>query len=111
MRRPEDVPLSDDDLLEAARGTTWYFVDYIRGVGPIIPMQDVPNLPRTLHGDRFVQLAEGYHDRAMVDRVVDGHRDLSTMPPTTLLSANHSGALKHADAVGKSLLEESHPGV
>ena len=109
-RRPPDIFLDDSvHLLPQARGTTWYFVDFLRGTGPIIPLAEAQLPAPQLSGERFTELAQGYHDHAMLDRVVKGHRDLSQMPPTTVLSANHAGAFRHVDAVSASFESESSP--
>ena len=52
-------------------------------------------------------LGKEYHDKRVLDQLCDGHRNLSKCPPLTVLSANHSGALRFHDAVGKQFADDS----
>ena len=53
------------------------------------------------------KLGEGYHDRRVLDQLCDGHRNLSRCDRVTVLSANHSGALRFHEAVGKQFADDS----
>ena len=56
---------------------------------------------------RVKLLGKDYHDKRVLDQLCDGHRNLSKCPPLTVLSANHSGALRFHDAVGKQFADDS----
>ena len=93
----------------AARGRAWYLIDHIRtgGASPIVPLEEASPLAPAINAERVRLLGEDYHDKRVLDQLCDGHRNLSKCPPLTVLSANHSGALRFHDAVGKQFADDS----
>ena len=62
-----------------------------------------------IKSERVRKLGEHYHDKRVLDQLCDGHRNLSRCPAVTVLSANHSGALKFHEAVAKQFADDSAP--
>ena len=56
-------------------------------------------------------MGRDYHDKRVLDQLCDGHRNMSRCPPVTVLSANHSGALRFHEAVAKQFTDDSAPDV
>jgi hypothetical protein len=111
LRRPDDLVLDDEYVQPAARGRAWYLLDHVRsgGVEPIVPLEEAAPLPPVIESERVRKLGEHYHDKRVLDQLCDGHRNLSRCPTVTVLSANHSGALKYHEAVGKQFTDDSAP--
>ena len=111
LRRPEDLILGDEFLRPKARGRPWYLVDHVRsgGVEPIVPLEEAAPLAPVIRAGRVRKLSKGYHDRRVIDQLCDGHRNLSSCPAVTVLSANHSGALRFHEAVAKQFEDDSAP--
>ena len=109
LTRPDDLVLDDEFVQPAARGRAWYLIDHIRtgGASPIVPLEEASPLEPAINAVRVRLLGEDYHDKRVLDQLCDGHRNLSKCPPLTVLSANHSGALRFHDAVGKQFADDS----
>ena len=109
LRRPDDLILDDEYVQPEARGRAWYLLDHVRsgGVEPIVPLEEAAPLAPVIQADRVRMLGEGYHDRRVLDQLCDGHRNLSRCDRVTVLSANHSGALRFHEAVGKQFADDS----
>ena len=109
LTRPDDLVLDDEFVQPAARGRAWYLIDHIRtgGASPIVPLEEASPLAPAINAERVRLLGEDYHDKRVLDQLCDGHRNLSKCPPLTVLSANHSGALRFHDAVGKQFADDS----
>jgi site-specific DNA-cytosine methylase len=109
LTRPDDLVLDDEFVQPAARGRAWYLIDHIRtgGASPIVPLEEASPLEPAINAERVRLLGEDYHDKRVLDQLCDGHRNLSKCPPLTVLSANHSGALRFHDAVGKQFADDS----
>ena len=109
LRRPDDVRLGDEFVQPAARGRPWFLLDHIRSGGkkPIIPLEEAGVTEEVLQGARIRSLGEDYHNKAVLDHLVEGHRNASECPRVTVLSANHAGALRNADEVGKTFADDS----
>ena len=58
-------------------------------------------------GPKDRKVGEGYHDRRVLDQLCDGHGNMSRCDRVTVLSANHSGALRFHEAVGKQFVDDS----
>ena len=109
LRRPDDLILDDEYVQPEARGRAWYLLDHVRsaGVEPIVPLEEAAPLAPVIRADRVRTLGEGYHDRRVLDQLCDGHRNMSRCDRVTVLSANHSGALRFHEAVGKQFVDDS----
>ena len=109
LRRPDDLILDDEYVQPEARGRAWYLLDHVRsaGVKPIVPLEEAVPLAPVIRADRVRTLGEGYHDRRVLGQLCDGHRNLSRCDRVTVLSANHSGALRFHEAVGKQFADDS----
>ena len=109
LTRPDDLVLGDEFVQPAARGRAWYLIDHIRtgGASPIVPLEEASPLAPAINSERVRLLGKDYHDKRVLDQLCDGHRNLSKCPPLTVLSANHSGALRFHDAVGKQFADDS----
>ena len=109
LTRPDDLVLGDEYVQPEARGRPWYLIDHIRtgGASPIVPLEEASPLAPAINGERVRSLGKEYHDKRVLDQLCDGHRNLSKCPPVTVLSANHSGALRFHDAVGKQFADDS----
>ena len=113
LRRPADLILGDEYVQEDARGRPWYLLDHVRsgGVAPIIPLEEAKPLAPAIDAKRVRDLGRDYHDKRVLDQLCDGHRNMSRCPPVTVLSANHSGALRFHEAVAKQFTDDSAPDV
>ena len=109
LRRPDDLVLDDSFVQPRARGRPWYLIDHIRsgGAEPIVPLEEAAPLRHEINAGRVRALGKHYHDRRVLDQLCDGHRNLSRCPPITVLSANHSGALRFHEAVGKQFADDA----
>ena len=109
LTRPDDLVLGEEYVQPAARGRPWYLIDHIRtgGAAPMVPLEEASLLAPAIHGEQVRLLGKEYHDKRVLDQLCDGHRNLSKCPPVTVLSANHSGALRSHDAVGKQFADDS----
>ena len=105
LRRPGDLILDDEYVQPEARGRAWYLLDHVRPAGaePIVPLEEAAPLAPVIRADQVRTLGEGYHDRRVLGQLCDGHRNMSHCDRVTVLSANHSGALRFHEAVGSSL--------
>ena len=110
LRRPPDLVLDDQSVQPAARGRSWYLLDHIRsgGVLPILPIEESTVTPSVLEHDRIERLGTGYHDRSVIEQLVEGHRNLSECETVTVLSANHSGAMRYHEKVGEQFDHDAH---
>ena len=110
LKRPPDLVLDEQSVQPAARGRSWYLLDHIRsgGVLPILPVEDANVTPSVLKNDRIERLGNGYHDRSVIEQLVQGHRNLSECEKVTVLSANHSGAMRHHEKVGEQFDHDVH---
>ena len=101
--------LDDEYVQPAARGRPWFLLDHVRSGGrlPIVPLEEATVTKDVLKKENIARLAERYHDRAMLDHLVGGHRNESACPKATVLSANHAGALRHAEQVSKTFDDDS----
>ena len=111
LKRPDDLVLDDEYVQPAARGRPWFLLDHVRSGGrlPIVPLEEAVVTKDVLEMENIKRLAERYHDRAMLDHLVGGHRNESACPKATVLSANHAGALRHAEPVSKTFDDDSAP--
>ena len=77
LRRPDDLILGDEFAQPAARGRPWFLLDHIRSGGrkPIIPLEEAGVTEEVLQGARIRSLGEDYHNKAVLDHLVDGHRN------------------------------------
>ena len=113
FRRPTDLILGDEYVQKDERGRPWYLLDHVRsgGVAPIIPLEEAKPLAPVIDAKRVRELGRDYHDKRVLDQLCDGHRNIPRCPPLTVLSANHSGALRFHEAVAKQFTDDSAPGV
>ena len=72
-----------------------------------MPLEEAAPLAPVIRADRVRTLGEGHHDRRVLDQLCDGHRNMSRCDRATVLSANHSGALRFHEAVGRQLVDDS----
>ena len=109
LRRPDDLILDDEYVQPEARGRAWYLLDHVRSAGaePIVPLEEAAPLAPVIRADHVRTLGEGYHDRRVLGQLCDGHRNMSRCDRVTVLSANHSGALRFHEAVGKQFVDDS----
>ena len=63
-----------------------------------------------IESERVRRLGKDYHDTAVLDHLTEGHLSASECPRVTVLSANHAGALRHADDIGKTFADDSAAG-
>ena len=113
LRRPTDLILGDEYVQPDARGRPWYLLDHVRsgGAAPIVPLEEAKPLAPAIDAKRVRELGRDYHDKRVLDQLCDGHRNMSRCPPVTVLSANHSGALRFHEAVAKQFTDDSAPDV
>ena len=114
MRRPTDLVLDDEYVQPDARGRTWCLLDHVRssGVAPIVPLEEATPLAPVIDAERVLVLGRDCHDKRVLDQLCDGHRNIPRCPPVTVLSANHSGALRPIfEAVAKQFADDSAPDV
>ena len=111
LQRPDDLILGDEFVQPNARGRAWYLLDYVRsgGAKPIIPLEEAKPLKPVIKGKRARRLGRDYHDERVLDQLDSGHRNLSKCQPITVLSANHSGAIRFHDALDKQFVDDSSP--
>ena len=88
-------------------------LDHVRsgGVTPIAPLEEAKPLAPVIDPKRVRELGRDYHDKRVLDQLCDGHRNMPQCPPVTVLSANHSGALRFYEAAEKQFTDDSAPGV
>jgi hypothetical protein len=76
---------------------------------PILPIEESTVTPSVLKHERIERLGTGYHDRSVIEQLVEGHRNRSSECETvTVLSANHSGAMRYHEKVGEQFDHDVH---
>ena len=65
------------------------------------------NLPPVINARRARDLGVDYHDKRVLDQLDSGHRNMSRCEPITVLSANHSGALRFHEALDEQFEHDS----
>ena len=111
LKRPDDLILDDEFVQPKARGRPWYLLDHVRSGGtlPIIPLENATPLAPVINAKRARDLGVDYHDKRVLDQLDGGHRNMSRCEPITILSANHSGALRFHEALDKQFQDDSAP--
>ena len=111
LRRPTDLILDDEFVRPKARGRAWYLLDHIRsgGAAPIVPIEEAKPLEPVINSENVRALGRDYHDKRVLDQLCGGHRNLSSCPRVTVLSANHAGAIKFHEAIAKQFAGDSSP--
>ena len=113
VKRPADVEVPEEALRPQFRGHCWYFVDYLRSGGkmPIVTVNEAMWTAGQISPEAARSFGDLYGDDSVTDRLIAGHRDMSSAEKVTLLSVNHGGALKHWQALEKAFNDESNPEV
>ena len=111
LKRPDDLILGDEFVQPKARGRPWYLLDHVRSGGalPIIPLESAAPLAPVINAKRARDLGVDYHDKRVLDQLDSGHRNMSRCEPITVLSANHSGALRFHEALDEQFEHDSSP--
>ena len=74
-----------------------------------MPLESAAPLAPVINAKRARDLGVDYHDRRVLDQLDGGHRKMSRCEPITVLSANHSGALRFHEALGEQFQHDSPP--
>ena len=111
LKRPDDLILGDEFVQPKARGRPWYLLDHVRSGGalPTIPLESAAPLAPVINAKRARDLGVDYHDKRVLDQLDSGHRNMSRCEPITVLSANHSGALRFHEALDEQFEHDSSP--
>ena len=111
LKRPDDLILDDEFVQPKARGRPWYLLDHVRSGGalPIIPLESAAPLAPVINAKRARDLGADYHDKRVLDQLDGGHRNMSRCDQVTVLSANHSGALRFHEALDEQFKHDSAP--
>ena len=111
LKRPDDRILGDEFVQPKERGRLWYLLDHVRSGGalPIIPLESAAPLAPVINAKRARDLGADYHDKRVLDQLDGGHRNMPRCDQVTVLSANHSGALRFHEVLDEQFKHDSAP--